>query len=178
MKTRSLSILLAALAVVAFVPAVEGATKYVSISPTALQPMGGSFAGIAMTSLPFLAGDTSFYFTLDTSTFDDAIMFAPLDLPDKKALRTLWVYFTRNTGDGDIYITVYLTRHSLAAGTFQNLGAIYTWSSAASPARRALSIALKNNVVDNSKYTYALTVGFSRPVSALKFHGAKISYTE
>lgn len=149
---------------------------YLSISPTALQPMGGSFAGVAMTSLPFVVSDSSYYFTLATSTFDDAMMFAPLNLPDKATLRTLWVYFTRNTNDGDVYITFYFTRQALSTGAIQNLGTIYTWSSSASSARKVLSTALKNNVVDNSRYTYALTVGFSRPVSSLKFHGAKISY--
>lgn len=177
MKTRVRGTILAVLlaAIVLPIHAQRGYT-YVSISPTALQPMGGSFAGVAMTSLPFIVSDSSYYFTLTSSTFDDAMMFAPLNLPDKVTLRALWVYFTRNTNDGDIYITFYLVRQSLSTGTIQNLGAIYTWSSSASSARKVLSTALKNNIVDNSRYTYALTVGFSRPVSSLKFHGAKISY--
>ena len=63
MKTRSLSILLAALAVLAFVPAVAGATEYVSISPTALLPSGPTVAAMS-----FAKWDSYFYFTAASSS--------------------------------------------------------------------------------------------------------------
>jgi len=178
MKTRVRGIILAVLlaAIVLPVHAQRGYT-YISVSPTALHPMGGSFAGVLMTSLPFLAGDSAFYFTPTSSTFDDAMMFAPLNLPQGVTLKWLTVYYTRNTNDGDAYMVFYLNRQALSSGTVTTLGTITAMTSA-STARKVLSTTLNASysVVDNSRYTYALTVGFSRPISALKFHGAKIGY--
>jgi hypothetical protein len=178
MKTRVRGIFMAVLLASIVLPIhAQRSYTYVSVSPTALQPMGGSFAGVAMTSLPFIVSDSSYYFTLTSSTFDDAMMFAPLNLPQGVALRTLTVYYTRNTNDGDAYMVFYLNRQALSSGTVTTLGTITAMTSA-SAARKVLSTTLNASyhVVDNSRYTYALTVGFSRPISALKFHGAKIGY--
>ncbi len=174
MKTRSLSILLAALAVVAFVPAVEGATKYVSVSPTALLPSGSTVA--AMT---FAKWDSYFYFTADSSSYDDAFMYAPVNLPHNATITSLTAWYTRNTGDGDIYMSVYLQRHDLNTGTITVVASKTILTTPASAGRKtAYTTTINYPTVANNRYSYALLVGFSRPMNKLKFHGARIGYTE
>jgi hypothetical protein len=149
-------------------------TDYVSVSPTALKPMM-----IGMAALPFYTDDNEFYFTSETSNYEDALMYAPLNLHQGAQLKRLSIYFTRNTDDGDICITVFLTRQKLSTGATQNMGAIYTSSSAASASRKVLSdVTIAYGTIDNNTYTYALMVGFSRPVKSLKFHGAKMSLAD
>ena len=43
-------------------------------------------------------------------------MFAPVNLPHNATITSLTVWYTRNTGDGDIYMSVYLQRHDLYIG--------------------------------------------------------------
>ncbi len=174
MKTRSLSILLAALAVVAFVPAVEGATKYVSVSPTALLPYDSTVAAMS-----YFRWDSTFNFTAVSSSYDDAMLFAPLTLPHKVNITSLTAWYTRNTNDGDIYMSIYLQRQDLTTGAVSVVASTTILTTAASASRRsAFTTTIAYPSVDNRRYSYALLVGFSRPMNKLKFHGARIGYTE
>jgi hypothetical protein len=128
-------------------------------------------------AFPFERWDQGFYFDQTSSSYDDAIMLVALNLPNGVTLNRLTIFVTRNTADGDIYITVYLMRHELATGATKTMATIYTWGLPASATRKSLSTtALSYPTINNSKYTYSMWVGFSRPVSALKFHGAKLSW--
>ncbi len=174
MKIRFCVLVSCLLAVAAFAPFAEGATKYLSVSPTALLPYHS-----AITSLDFAKWDSYFYFLATSSTYDDAMMYAPLNLPHGATITSLTIYFTRDTGDGDIYMNSYLNRHALATGTTETMASVITWSSPSSPARKAMTaVKIKSAVINNSRYSYALLVGFSRPMNKLKFHGARIGYTE
>lgn len=155
-----------------FLLAVPVQAGNLAVSPALLLPTG---AGVA--NFPFQKWNDEFYFAQASSTFDDAMMLAPLNLPNGVTLKQLTIYVTRNTGDGDIYITVYLMRHELATGAMETMATIYTWGLPASAARTSLfTRSLSYKTVNNSKYTYSLEVGFSRPVNTLKFHGAKITW--
>ncbi len=174
MRNRILSIVLVLAAVAAFVPAAQGATKYVSISPTALLPYGSTVAAMG-----FARWDSYFYFTATSSSYDDAMMFAPVTLPDGVAITSLSVWYTRNTSDGDIYMSVYLNRHDLYSGTVNVVASATILTTPASAARKQkFTTTIAYPTVSNLRYSYTLLVGFSRPMNKLKFHGARIGYTE
>lgn len=174
MKTRILSFVLAAVAVAAFVPAARAATDYVSVSPAALLPYSTTVGAMG-----FSRWDSSFYFTATSSSYDDAMMLAPVTLPDNATITSFTVWYTRNTNDGDIYMSMYLDRQDLFTGAISVVASRTILTTAASAARRSsqtTSIAFP--AVDNRRYTYSLLVGFSRPMNKLKFHGARIGYKE
>jgi len=154
--------------------AAQGATKYVSISPTALLPYSPTVAAMA-----FAKWDTLFYFTATSSSYDDAMMYAPVNLPDGVNITSLSVWYTRNTGDGDIYMSVYLHRQDLYTGATNVVASRTILTTPSSTSRKqSYTTTIAYPAVSNLRYSYALLVGFSRPMNKLKFHGARIGYTE
>jgi hypothetical protein len=154
--------------------AAQGATKYLSVSPTALLPFDTS-----VQALGFYKWDTSFYFTAASSSYDDAMMYAPLNLPHGATIASLTVWYTRNTSDGDVYMSVYLHRQDLYTGATNVVASATILTTPASSARKtAHTTAIAYPTVANNRYSYALLVGFARPMNKLKFHGARIAYTE
>jgi hypothetical protein len=154
--------------------AAQGATKYVSISPTALLPMSSGIAAMG-----FAKWDSYFYFTATSSSYDDAFMYAPVNLPHNATITSLTVWYTRNTSDGDIYMSAYLHRQDLNTGTTTVVASKTILTTPASAARKtAYTTTIAYPTVANNRYSYALLVGFSRPMNLLKFNGARIGYTE
>jgi hypothetical protein len=174
MKIRILPVFLALMAIAAVVPAAQAATKHMSISPTALLPTNSSVA-----LLEFSKWDSYFYFTAAASTYNDAFMYAPINLPHNSTITSLTVWYTRNTDDGDNIMSVTLHRHDLYTGKVVVVAGSSYLSTPASGARRVKSTrTIADPIVNNIRYSYSLLVGFSRPMNKLKFHGARIGYME
>ncbi len=174
MKIRVLSVLLALITIVTVIPAEQAATKHIAISPTTLMPINSEVA-----QLEFVKWDSYFYFTAAATTFNDAFMYAPINLPHNATITSLTVWYTRNTDDGDNIMSVTLHRHDLYTGKVIVVAGTSYLSTPASGARRNKTTkAIEFPTVNNNRYSYSLIVGFSRPMNKLKFHGARIGYLD
>jgi hypothetical protein len=98
-------------------------------------------------------------------------MVAPVNLPDGATITGLSVYVFDNDTTYDVSASLYQTN---ATSTVLNVGT--TNSSSGAPGYVTLT-ATANSVVDNSHYSYYIRFVTVENNTALRIHGAKVTYT-
>ncbi|MBN2206214.1 MAG: hypothetical protein JW742_02315 [Candidatus Aminicenantes bacterium] len=174
-KMRSVSTLaVLSLALLGGAPSGSAQTtvKVLSIPPSALQP-----AGFRNNALPWVMTADAFYFANNLSAPVDGYAYAPLSLPHQARIKSLTVYYIDNACGKEQELVVALTRHDMATGKIQAMAKATTAGVDCRPERRTVEdLTIGNAVVDNDRYSYALTVLFADGIDRLRFLGAKIRY--
>ena len=112
-----------------------------------------------------------------SSSYEDIVMIAPLNLSHGAVVRKLAIYVTDNTDEDEARMLIILGRQNLLTGEREQMASLSTNACSASPDRRMLTTStISLAKIDNKKYTYHLDVIFGRQNPNLKFHGATIHY--
>jgi hypothetical protein len=146
--------------------------KLLAVPPTALKP-----ADFENDALPWVSTADSFYFANNLSAPVDSYAYVPLSLPQKARIKGLTLHYVDNACGIDQELVVTLTRHDLATGRVQTMAKVTTEGVECVWDRRTMEAeTIANAVVDNARYSYALTVLFSDGIDRLRFLGATIRY--
>ncbi len=112
-----------------------------------------------------------------SSSYEDIVMIAPVNLTHGASVRKLTTYVTDNTDEDEARMLIILGRQNLLTGEREQMASLSTNACSASPDRRELAVStISLAKIDNEKYTYHLDVIFGRQNPNLKFHGATIHY--
>lgn len=146
--------------------------KFLSIPPSALKP-----ADFRNSNLPWISNADAFYFANNLSAPVDSYAYVPLSLPHQARIKGLTVFYIDNACGADQELVVTLTRHEMATGKTQAMAKVTTEGVACVLDRRTVEdLTVGNAVVDNTRYSYALTVLFSDGIDRLRFLGAVLRY--